>query len=209
MECPSHKGVILWRIAEYHQLGRSNAVPVSGQPRRLADHFAHYPDRVHVDPGLGGADVHRRADKFRLCQRPRNGFDQFFIPCGKSFVYQSRIAADKVDPYFLCRPVQSQGVFYRISPGGRHQHGDRRYRNALVDDRDSVFRLNLLSHLHQVFGVGGDFVVHFLTGAVDVRVTAGQKRNPHRNGPDIQMLLFDHLDRFHNILHVNHGHALP
>ena len=81
--------------------------------RRLADHFAHYPDRVHVDPGLGGADVHRRADKFRLCQRPRNGFDQFFISCGKSFVYQSRIAADKVDPHFLCRPVRESG---RILP---------------------------------------------------------------------------------------------
>ena len=106
----------------------------------------------------------------------------------------------------------SQAVGSLIESGfiaARGGNSDGSYGNSFVYNGDPVFPGNFLSHLHQVFGVGGDFVVHFLTGAVDVRVTAGQKRNPHRNGPDIQMLLFDHLDRFHNILHVNHGHALP
>ena len=76
VECTRHKGVILRRIAEHHQLGSTHAHIAARQFGCLSNYGAHHLHSVHVDAAFGGTDVHRRTHHVRLCQCAGNAFNQ-------------------------------------------------------------------------------------------------------------------------------------
>ena len=73
VEGAGHKGVVLRGVAEYHQLGCADAVAVGcafGCFRRMMAPIIFH--SIHIDAGLGGADIDRGADEFGVSQRLRN-----------------------------------------------------------------------------------------------------------------------------------------
>ena len=68
VERTGHEGVVLRRIAEDDQLGRTDALTVCRQLTGFLDGFAHPLDGVHVQACLGGTDVHRAAHDVGLRQ---------------------------------------------------------------------------------------------------------------------------------------------
>lgn len=124
---------------------------------------------------------------------------QFQIPGGKSFMYQRRVAADKVDADFLAGTVQRFCILDRIAAACCQQHGNGRHGYTFVNNRDSVQLGNILTCANQISGFAQDFIVHLFTGNINIAVTAIQKRNPHGYGADIQIFVLDHIDGFHYI----------
>ena len=201
MEGSGHKGVILYRVGEHHQLGTAKASLVLGALGQVPDGPAHHGDRVHVDARLGGAHVDAGAHDVCRSQGLRDGGDKPPVSQGHTLLNQGGEAADEVDAAGLCRPVQGQGeggIVLRLRRRG-HQ-GDRSDGNALVDDGDTEFFFDILPGLHQLFGVFCDFVIDFITGGVHIAVGAGEQGNAHCDGPHVQMLLVDHLDGLHDFV---------
>ena len=90
-----------------------------------------------------------------------------------AFLNKRRIATDEINAERMGCLVKRQGIFDVIlivrSSGNQ---GNRRYRDALVDDRNSVFFLNLFTDLDEILGLGRDFVVNLPASFVAVRVDA-------------------------------------
>ena len=72
VERAGHEGIILRRIAEDDQLGRTDAVALGGDLGRAANDGAHHRDGVHIDARLGRADIDAAANQIGLSQRFSN-----------------------------------------------------------------------------------------------------------------------------------------
>ena len=203
MERARHKGVILGDVGEYHQLGTTDGVAVGGESGGPLDGGAHEADGIHVDARLGGRHVHRGADQIGLGQSLGNDGDQVAIPLGHALMHQGGIAADEVDAHGIGRPLEGMSQFEEHVGGHipRHQRdgGDG---HPLVDDRDAVLLLNVLTRSHQLFGLAGDLIVNVVAQAVPVVADAIEERDAHGDGADIQILLPDHLDGFQYISRI-------
>ena len=82
-------------------------------------------DRVHVDAGLGGADVHGRADDVGLGESLRQGADEQLRGRGHGLGNECGVAADQVDADFLGRLVKRVGdldeILARLAGAGTDQ----------------------------------------------------------------------------------------
>ena len=65
-----------------------------------------------------------------------------------------------------------------------------------IYNRNAKFPFNIAAHFHQILGAGGNFFVDFLAEAIQIRITAIQQTDAHRDGTDIQMPLVDHIKGF-------------
>ena len=72
VESACHEGVVVRRITEHHQLGTAKGILVSCLFRRLQDHLAHQLNRIHVQAGFRGSDVHGTAYPLGGGQRLRD-----------------------------------------------------------------------------------------------------------------------------------------
>ena len=72
-DASGHKRVVVRHVAEGHELDAAVGVVVGGALGNVHDDVAEQFDRVHVDAGLGGADVHGRADNVGLGKGLRQG----------------------------------------------------------------------------------------------------------------------------------------
>ena len=195
VESAGHKGVVLHGIAEHHQLGAAQAIPVRRGGSGILDDAAHQGHRVHIDARPGGPHVDGGTDQFCPGQSLRNGADQLFVRLCHALLHQGGVAADKVDAAGLGRPVQGQGkghAVLRLAGPGHQGHGSDG--NALVHDGDAELPLDVLAGLDQLLRIPGDLVVDLLTGPLRVRVTAAQQGDAHGDGADVQVLLVDHLN---------------
>ena len=139
VERARHEGVVLRCIAEDDELCCADALTVLRARRGFLDDGPHHLDGVHVDAALGGADVDAAADVVRAGQRLRDAADEPLVPGGKALVHQRRVAADEVDAHGLGRSVQRFGIPHRVCVRrAGQQHGDGRYRDALVYDGHAV-----------------------------------------------------------------------
>ena len=208
VERARHKRVVLGRIAEDDQLGIAHAHVVLRQLGGLAHDLAHQFDGVHVDAGLGGANIDAGAYNICLCQRAGNRGDQPLVTRRKALMHQRAEAADEVDPHSLGCAVQRFGVLHRVGIGrGAQQHGNGRYADALVDDGDAVLLADAVHNRDEIAREAGDLVVDLLARLVRVRVDAVQQTDTHRDGADIEILGGEHLDRFHNVAAVDDPHS--
>ena len=163
VECTRHKRIVIRCITEYHQLGTPNAVTVCCARCSLMYDISHQTNGIHIQAGLGGTKVYGAAYKICHCQCIRDGTDQQLVAHGHSLGHQSAVSSDEVDPQCLGRTIQCLGdrhVILRSLAGCRTDQRDRSDRYTLVDDRDSIFPLNILSGLHQILGHRGDTVVN-------------------------------------------------
>ena len=209
VERARHEGVVLHGVAEHHELRAAEAAVRGGQLRGALDGLTHERNRVHVYTGLGGADVHRRADKLGRSQRLRYGGYQLSVRLGHTLLHQRREAADEVHARGLRGSVERGGkgdVILRLRRGGDKRH--RRHGDALIDYRDAEFPLYLLARSDELFRTARDLVVYLPAGGLRVGIGAGQQRYPHRYGADIEMLLVYHVYGFKNVTAIQHGAPL-
>jgi hypothetical protein len=205
VEGAGHEGVVLHRVAEYHQLGAAEAATVRGALRSRLDGPSHEGHRVHIDARLGGAHVHRGTHQLGGGQGLGDGVDELPVPGGEALLHQGGEAADEVDAGGVGGPVQGGGKGHVVPRYrcARHQRdgGDG---NALVDDGNAELPLNGLAGGHQLFGPAADFVVDLPAGGPGVGVAAVQQGDAHGNGADVQVLLVDHVDGVHDFRAVEH-----
>ena len=139
MKSTCHERVVFRRIAKYHKLCSTDALPIACQSRSFFNYAAHHANGIHIDSGLRRADVYRRADKIRLCKRTRNGFNEFTIARTETLLDERTVAADKVYADRLGSTVKCFCVFYRIAAAYRNEHRDWSNADSLVYDGNTVF----------------------------------------------------------------------
>ena len=165
-------------------------------------------DRVHVDAGLGGADVHGRADDVGLGKGLRQGADEQLLGRGHGLGDECGVAADQVDADLLGRLVKRVGdldeVLARLAGAGTDQR-DRGDGDALVDDRDAVVAFDGLAGGNEVLGIGSDLAVDVAAGLVDIVRGAVEQRDAHGDGANVELLLLDHLIGLVDLHDVQHG----
>ena len=197
VEGACHERIVLYRVGKYNQLAGADALAVSGQFSGLTDDLTHHADCIQVCACLGRSDVDRGAHQICGCQRFRNRANQNFIALGKALLYKRGESADKVDTAgSRCAIQRLCERHIRSRVGCRADHCHRCDGNALVDDRDTQFCLDLLAGFHQMLRFAGDFVINLVAGGVDVAGDAVEQRNAHRDGTNIQMFILDHFDGF-------------
>ena len=205
MKSAGHKGVILGSVAKNNKLGRAYAVAVGSYFGGLLNDFAHHLYGVHIDSGFSRSDVYRGADKVGFAKRLRNALDKRVVAACKALLHQSRVAADEVYAKLLSRPVKRVGKSYHVlALAGSRYHADRGNGNALVDDRDTVFALDILAGLDQILCVEHDLVINLSACLVDVLVKAVQQRNTHCDSSHVKVFVVDHIYGFKYILCFKH-----
>ena len=176
VERAGHEGVILHGVAEDHQLGAAEAVPVRCPSGGFLDNFTHEGHGVHIDASPCGTHIDAGAYQLRAVQRLRDGADQLFIRPRHTLLHQRGVAADEVDAASLGCPIQRQRKGYivlRLAGPGHQRH--RRYGNPLVDNGDSELPLDILAGFYQLFRVPGNFFINLIAGPSGIRITAAQK----------------------------------
>ncbi len=209
VEGAGHKGVVLHGVGKHHQLGTAQAVVVCGQLGSPLDHPAHLRHGVHVNTGPGGAHIDTGADPLRGGHGLGDGADELPVPRRGPLLDQSCEAADEVDAAGLGGGVhgfRQLHIGIRLAGGGDDGNGS--HGNALVDDGDAEFPLDILPHLHQILGAAGDFLINFPAADRKIRVAAVQQADAHGDGPDVQVPLFDHILGGQDVLLTQHGTSL-
>ena len=206
VEGACHEGVVFDGVAEDDQFGGGDTFAVGRLFRALPDDLPHEGDRVHVDAGLGGADVDARTDMVCDGEGFRDGADERFIAGREAFLDQSGVPAEVVGADFLRGALQGQRVLDRVSAAGGEDHGDRGDGNAFIDDGDAVLPLDVLTGLYEMFRFADDLLVDAVAGPVDVRVGAVEQGDTHRDGSDVEVFLVDHVYGLEDIRSVEVDH---
>ena len=208
VEATGHERVVVRHVAERHELDAAVRVVVGGALGDVLDDVAEQFDRVHVDAGLGGADVHGRADDVGLGKGLRQGADEQLLGRGHGLGDECGVAADQVDADLLGRLVKRVGdldeVLARLAGAGTDQR-DRGDGDALVDDRDAVVAFDGLAGGNEVLGIGSDLAVDVAAGLVDIVRGAVEQRDAHGDGANVELLLLDHLIGLVDLHDVQHG----
>ena len=208
MEAACHERVVVRHVAEGHELDAAVGVVVGGALGNVLDDVAEQFDRVHVDAGLGGTDVHGRADDVGLGKGLRQGADEQLLGRGHGLGDECGVAADQVDADFLGCLVKRVGdldeVLACLAGAGTDQR-DRGDGDALVDDRDAVVAFDGLAGGNEVLGIGSDLAVDVVAGLVDIVRGAVEQRDAHGDGADVELLLLDHLIGLVDLHDVQHG----
>ena len=165
MESAGHKRIVLYGIAEYHQLGAAEASLIGGFPGQVLDGPAHEGHRVHIDTCLGGAYIDAAADNIGGGQGLGNGADENTVCLCHAFLDQSGETADEVDPGGFGGPVHGLGKG-DIAVGfcRRRDQGDGGDGDALVDNGNAKLFFNGLTGGDQIFGILGDLVIYLGAG---------------------------------------------
>ena len=192
VEGARHKGIILRCIAEDNQLGGTDALPVAGQFRGSADDGAHGADGIHVDAGLGAADIDRGTDELCFGKSLRDRGYQRLVAGGKAFLGQGGVTADEVDADGAGSLIQCSGILDRIAAGDAGQHSDRRNGYPFVDNGNAVFFFDGFSYGYQVSCLADDLFIDLFTCFVDVCIGTVQQGDAHGGGADVQIFVLDH-----------------
>ena len=149
VESAGHKGVVLHCIGKNHQLCAAQSIVVRGNFRSFLNNSAHFSYGIHIDARLGRAHINTGADTLSCAQRLRNGADQLPITGSTALLHQSRKAADEVNAAdFRCFVHSSCNGGIGICLASTGHQGNGGNRNALIDNGNTKFPLNILAHLH-------------------------------------------------------------
>jgi hypothetical protein len=201
VEGTGHERVVVHRIAEYYELGATQAVPRRAQTSGLDDGSSHQCHRVHVDSGLGGADVDRCADVIGDGECLRNRCDQCRAAAGHALLHQCRKAAEEIHPDLFCGAVEIFGHQHvGVCGGALRDQRDRRHGDALVDDRNAVFRSNFFAGTDQILGEPADLVVSFRCRHGKIGMGTIAQADAHGDGANVEILHLHHADGFDDFL---------
>ena len=207
VEGACHEGVVIGCVAENNKFGAAEGIAVGCALGGSLDDAAHEADSVHINAGLGGADVDAGADDVCLGQGVRDGLDQHAVRRSHSLGYKGGIAAQEVYADLFGGAVQGLGNRNKIiaAVAGAAAHDCRRSDgNTLVDDRYAVFSGDLFAGAHQVAGAGGYLVIYFRPKTSKIRIRTVQEADAHCNGADIQVFPVDHSIGFGYFRKIDH-----
>ena len=205
VESTRHKRIVLGSVAEHDELRTADAVAVRRLFCGFSNHASHKRHGIHIDARLCGTDIDGRADVIRYGKRLGNRLNERAIAGRKTFVDERAVSADEVDANRPGSAFQRFGVFHGIPAAGSRQHGDGRYRDALIDDRDTVKFFDILTGFDKVLRTPRNFLVYFTAGGFNIGIGTVKKGHTHRDRADIQILLLNHGDRLHDIVYIQHG----
>ena len=114
MKGACHKRIILRCVAKDNELCSANAVAVGRFFGRFFDYSAHHAHGVHIYTGFCRTYVDRRTYMVGKAERFGYAFNKRIIAGGKTFVHQSRVAADEVYPDRAGGPFKAQRKFNDI-----------------------------------------------------------------------------------------------
>ena len=100
------------------------------------------------------------------------------------------------------------GLAISITCIGEAEKGKAVYRNGagpLVDHRDSIFAADLISDPDKVLCGFRDLVVDLFTNGIQIRIDTVKETDTHRDRPDIEILLGDHVDGLEGLVQLYHG----
>lgn len=198
VERPRHKGVVLHRVAEYHELCAAEPVRLLGTFRRALDDAPHERHGVEIDARLGRADVDRRAHPVRYRERFGNALYKGAFVTRHALLHERGIAAEEVHADVFRRLVQlfcEHGFFPRKIRG---KEGGGRDGNALVHDGNAVFLFERGAHVHDIFRIRTDAVVAGRRRLFRALADTGNERNAHGDRSDVEVFFFHHVDGFEN-----------
>ena len=207
VEGACHEGVVIGCVAENNKFGAAEGIAVGCALGGSLDDAAHEADSVHINAGLGGADVDAGADDVCLGKGVRDGLDQHAVRRSHSLGYKGGIAAQEVYADLFGGAVQGLGNRNKIiaAVAGAAAHDCRRGDgNTLVDDRYAVFSGDLFAGAHQVAGAGGYLVIYFRPKTSKIRIRTVQEADAHCNGADIQVFPVDHSIGFGYFRKIDH-----
>ena len=193
VESTCHERIVPRGVGKHYQLGTAQGILVTGKLGSTLDNLTHLAHTVHVDASLGRTQVDRGAYHISGSQCLGNGVQQDFIAIGKALFHQCRKTADEVYAHSLGSLVQ--GLSYRhirISLACLSSDGNRGYGNALVNDRNTILSLDILTGLYKKFGRFGNLIIHIAAELVNVRMSTITQGNAHGNGAHIQLILRNH-----------------
>ena len=201
MEGARHERIVVRRIAEDDELRAPERVAVLRPFGRLLDDLAHEAHGVHVDASLRRADVDGRAEALGRRHRLGDGANEHLIRRRHALRHDGRVTADEIDAELLCRTIKRLRDLHKVGrfpAAGRADDRRRRNRDALVDDRDAELAADLIPGLHQFLRKAHQLRIDVVTRLLQRRVRAVEERDAHRDGPDIEILLENHLVGFKN-----------
>ena len=112
---------------------------------------------------------------------------------GKALLDQRRETADEVDTDSLGGAVHGLSDRYiRIGLAGIGRNGNRRYRNAFMNDRNAILRLDILTGFHEELCRFRNLVIDILAELVDIRMRAVTERDAHRDRTHVELVLRNH-----------------
>ena len=206
VERARHEGVVFRGIGKNDQLRTADGALISCQVCRFFDDVTHLTDGIHVDPCLGGGNVHAGADPFRGGQRFGDRIDQHPAAVGESFLDQCTVTADKIDAQFVGGAVKGLCQQHCTIPvQSAAKHGDRCHADPLVDDGDAVHLFQFAAGTDKVLCGVHDLIVHLIRQQSRRGRAAIPEGDAHGDGPDVEALLPDHVQCFKNIFMFGHG----
>ena len=114
------------------------------------------------------------------------------------------IAAQKVDTERLGGAVERTTYERRLFGERRAYQTYGSYRNPFVYNRNTVFARQFARYFNYVFGFFAYAVVYSLRGCFPRSPYAGQQRYAHSYRSYVEMLSFDHLNRFKHVFIIEH-----
>ncbi len=204
-ESTSHKGIILHRIGEHHQLGTAKAILFSSHFRRFLDDLPHFPHGVHVNACTGGAYVDGRAQPLRFSHDFRDGGQQPLISSRSALLHQCGVTAQEVNPHLVRRLIQpaGNGTGICLTNQAHRRHGD-----SLIHNGDSQFHFDGLAGLHQIAGHAANLIVNPLAALFPIPIGTVQQVNAQGNGADVEVFFLNHPHGLEDFAGFNHGASL-
>ncbi len=87
----------------------------------------------------------------------------------------------------------------------RGRHGNRAYRDALVDHRNTVLVADFIADFYQISGGTGDAGIDVVRETSDVVAGAIQQVEPQGDGSNVQVFIFKHLHDGEDFSITEHG----
>ena len=202
VERARHERVVVGRVAQHHKLRAADRVAFLRALSGGLHDLAHQAHGVHVDAGLGGSHVHARAHALRLGKRLRDGADEKLVGGRHALRDDGRIAAEKVDAEFARGIVERARYLHEVlgrAAAGGADNGDRRHRNALVDDWDAEVAGDVLASLHERTCVAHELLADGAACGGHIARCTVKKRYAHRNRSHVQILVLDHAVRLDHL----------
>ena len=170
--------------------------------------LGHLEHGVHVDAGAQARHVDRRAHVLGGGKRLGDGVDKAHVGVADALLHQRAETAHEVDAHGLGRTVHGLGKRREIpSAGGRSKLGHGGDRDALVDDRDAVFALELVCHGHKTLSGVRKALVDLASHNVDVLIGAAHGVDAHGDGANVEVLRRDHVEGLADFLDADTGHG--
>ena len=201
-ERAGHEGIVLHGVGKDDELCAAQTIGIGGQFRRPFDNGAHIAHGVHVQTGLGAADIHRGAKPLGGGKHLGDGFQQTLVGVRRALLHQRGVSAEEIHAHFTRGAIQPvrDGAGIALADQADGRDGD-----ALVHNRDTELAFKRFARAHKILCYRADLVIHTLSAALGVGIGAVQQVDAKGDGADVEVLLLNHPHRLQDFTSINHA----